>query len=296
MALEAGFTYRQVEHRVATGAWRRLHRGVYAAGTHPTTWPMRLRAVLLARPGGVVSHGSAARLWRVPGFLDHSGLSVTVAPPGGTRLAGVRVHETTLADLDRAEVAGMPVTSPARTIADLAMHMRTPALLAIAGEACRAQRVDVTDLAARVVPRRRGAARLREVVETLGGRGVGASGAEDRFAELLAADPALDGFRRNVLWRLSNGRRTEFDVAWLPERVVDEYDGRSFHSLVVDRADDAARDAAARADGFDVRRWGAEAFAVPDLVVADARTRLAEARHRLAAGAVVPATNPAWST
>lgn len=283
MARAAGFTDRQVQARVTAGRWQRLYDGAFAASTDEVTWSMRLHAVVLVRPGAVVSHGSAARIWRLPGFEDHRGLSVVVRPPGGTRLAGVRVHETTLPDPDVAIVDGLRVTSPARTVADLAMRLPTPALLEVAAEACRAGRVTVPELAARVVKGRRGAARLRDVVTDLGGRGVGASAAEDAFVEMLSAEPQLRGFQRNVRVRLSSGRRTEFDVAWLPERLVLEYDGRAFHSFVVDRVDDRRRDAEAADDGYVVRRWGSEAFALREMVVDDAVRLLRAARQRLTA-------------
>ncbi|MET9380179.1 hypothetical protein ABZY09_03615 [Streptomyces sp. NPDC002928] len=88
---------------------------------------MRLKAVHLLKPRLVVSHRSAARLWRIE-VLDGSrrgqgsppdaeftdpGLSIVRGP------AGVRVHRMPLAEADVVQLRGLPVTDVPRTLADL---------------------------------------------------------------------------------------------------------------------------------------------------------------------------------
>src|ERR1700742_1610341 len=54
-----------VRRRVAAGRLHRLHRGVYAVGHRSLTWRgLWLAAVLAAGDGAVLSHSSAASLWK----------------------------------------------------------------------------------------------------------------------------------------------------------------------------------------------------------------------------------------
>jgi hypothetical protein len=90
---------------------------VYRLAGVPVTWEQRaLAACLIAGPPAVVSHRSAAVLFGVSGFRPGP-LDITV-PPG-------RSNRNPLATVHRADVAatrkdGVPVTTPARTLADLA--------------------------------------------------------------------------------------------------------------------------------------------------------------------------------
>jgi hypothetical protein len=106
---------------VRAGRLYRIHRGVYAVG-HPGLgvegrW---MAAVLALGAGAVLSHVSAAMLWRM--LEPRTGIvHVTVPSIGGRarrpglwihRSSTLRVHDTTHRD-------AIPVTSPARTVADL---------------------------------------------------------------------------------------------------------------------------------------------------------------------------------
>jgi very-short-patch-repair endonuclease len=106
--------------RVRAGRLHRLHRGVYAVG-HPNIgnegrW---MAAVLACGDGAVLSHRSAAALWRIGPVA--ASIDVTVAGGGGraTR-TGIRVHRSrALSPADCTRRAGIPVTKPARTLEDL---------------------------------------------------------------------------------------------------------------------------------------------------------------------------------
>ena len=122
---------------------------------------------------------------------------------------------------------------------------------------------------------------MRSVAEQLGSRPLGRSHGEGRFQGIFIGVPGLRAPLSNAVRTLHDGRVTEFDTLWEPELVVNEFDGPAFHSLEIDRQRDASRDGAARRTGYDVRRWGVEAFDHPDLVIADTRARLEAARIRL---------------
>jgi Transcriptional regulator, AbiEi antitoxin/Protein of unknown function (DUF559) len=128
-----GLSEAAIANRVAAGRLHRVHRGAYAVG-HAALGPegKLLGAVLavgrgahrggtvLEHWGAAVSHRSAASLWRlVPTVAEPC--HVIVAGDGGRAArAGIRVHRST--SLVPAQVTlcrGVPVTTPARTIADL---------------------------------------------------------------------------------------------------------------------------------------------------------------------------------
>jgi very-short-patch-repair endonuclease len=115
----------------------RIHRGVYAVG-HPGLsekgWWMA--AVLACGPDAVLSHTSAAALWGMlstrarssPAKSRPAVTHVTVPTRGGraTR-AGIRVHRSqTLFSSEVTRRAGIPVTTPSRTLTDLRRLLPTP--------------------------------------------------------------------------------------------------------------------------------------------------------------------------
>ena len=124
-----GLSESAVGRRVATGRLHRVHRAVYAVG-HPVLGPngRRLAAVLACGPAAVLSHASAAELW---GIRAHNGARVEVTVVGGSSRRGerLRVHRArSLPAEERAVRDAIPVTSPARTVLDLAPVLSERAL------------------------------------------------------------------------------------------------------------------------------------------------------------------------
>lgn len=120
---EVGLSRGAVHRLVTRGTWTREAPGVYRVAGVPRTWEGRaLAAVLAAGTGALVSHRSAAYLWRLDGFTAPGRVDVTV--PRHARPAprlGVVVHETMASDLtDPRRRWGVPVTGPARTFLDVA--------------------------------------------------------------------------------------------------------------------------------------------------------------------------------
>ena len=117
-----GLSKYAIRNRVGTGRLHPLHRAVYAVG-HPRVPAAgrRWAAVLAAGDGAVLSHGSAGDAW---GLRKNSSprMHVTLAAHNGRqRRAGVIIHR--VATLDQDEVTrldGLPITTPARTVLDLA--------------------------------------------------------------------------------------------------------------------------------------------------------------------------------
>jgi Transcriptional regulator, AbiEi antitoxin/AbiEi antitoxin C-terminal domain len=117
--LELGLGRRAIGHRLASGRLHRLHRGVYAVGhrvlSREATW---MAAVLATGPGAVLSHRSAAALW---GIRDSASARVDVTIPRWSRArAGIRTYQALLAADEVTVRRGVPVTTPPRTLLDLA--------------------------------------------------------------------------------------------------------------------------------------------------------------------------------
>jgi very-short-patch-repair endonuclease len=122
-----------IRARLGAGRLHTVHRGVYAVGHAALSYESRCMAgvlavgrgsgeagSMLAHWGAAVSHRDAACLW---GLLQPaaSPLDVIVAGDGGRKQqAGIRVHRSrSLVATDVIMRRGIPVTTPARTIADL---------------------------------------------------------------------------------------------------------------------------------------------------------------------------------
>jgi hypothetical protein len=111
-----------ISRRVAAGRLRPLHRGVYAFG-HDRLRPegIILAAVLACGARAVLSQRSAAAHW---GLLPTAQAAVDVTAPGRgerARRKGIRLH--LVRRLDPRDVTtrdGIPITTAARTIVDLA--------------------------------------------------------------------------------------------------------------------------------------------------------------------------------
>ena len=113
----AGLSRGEIDGRIARGQLHQVHRGVYAVGHLALSREGRwLAAVLACGRGAVLSHHSAAVCWRIADreLLPH------VTAPQSRRRAGIVTHRGRLAVADRSVCRGIPVTSPARTLVDLA--------------------------------------------------------------------------------------------------------------------------------------------------------------------------------
>lgn len=167
-----------------------------------------LAAVKACGPGAVLSHRSAGELWE---FLDAEDRrpEVTVLGPG-TRLApGIVVHRTSqLAARDRTRYEGIPVTTPARTLIDLAAALTEAELRHAVRRAQGLRRVNTRQLLeviGRLGPRR-GSRRLSEAIAT--GPAPTRSALEDAVLDLLLrnAIARADDLERQALLEASGER------------------------------------------------------------------------------------------
>jgi hypothetical protein len=119
--LDAGVTRHQLNHRLRNGRLHEIHRGVYLVGhTVPTRYGRDAAALLACGPDAVLSHRSAAVLW---GLLEQPAIArpcVTVPPGRVVVRPGINVHRAALDRRDLRRRQGLVLTSPPRTIFDLA--------------------------------------------------------------------------------------------------------------------------------------------------------------------------------
>ncbi|MDX6601469.1 MAG: hypothetical protein QOF13_671 [Solirubrobacterales bacterium] len=129
-----GLSEKAIRSRLAVARLHRVHRGVYAVGHTRLSAEGRWLAAVLAvgrghdgagvvleRWGAAVSHRSAASLWEMlPIHLDPCEVIVPGNSGRASRRHRIRVHRSrSLAAADVTLRRGVPVTTPARTIADL---------------------------------------------------------------------------------------------------------------------------------------------------------------------------------
>jgi len=119
-ARESGFTDKAIQHRVDAGRWGVLHPGVYRVEGAPASWEQALlAAVLAAGEGAIASHRAAAAMWGIEGI--ERVIELTVAIARRPKVEGAVIHRTdSLLLLERTRLRDVPLTTPARTVFDLA--------------------------------------------------------------------------------------------------------------------------------------------------------------------------------
>jgi hypothetical protein len=212
-----------------------------------------MAAVLSAGPSAVLSHRSAASLW---GILPSMSIlpEVTKATRCHPR-SGLRAH---CAKLRRDEITrhnGIPVTSPPRTMVDIAALATTTQLetafneLEVRGIT---DALSIPDLLDRY-PRRRGSSKLKALLADEGVvRGITRKELEARFAALVATTD-LPRPQRNV--NLAVGERfVEVDCLWRAQRLIVELDGGFVHGTWRTSERDREKDRLLMVEGWRVVR------------------------------------------
>lgn len=232
-----GVSRKVLRHRVSAGWLVPMHRGVYLVGPLRTPLTEPMAAVLALGDGALLSHWPAAVLWdlrRPAGGPMH----VTVSGRDARGPAEIMVHRVKdLHPADRTSRHGIPVTSPARTLLDLASHVSARDLNRATDEA-RVHHL-VTDLTLNEqfqrYPHHRGIAALTNAIQN--DPKLTRSEAERRFLELIRA-ARLPEPETNA-----RVHAYEVDFLWRDQRLIVEVDGYAFHSTRRSFERDRRRDA-----------------------------------------------------
>ena len=226
-----------VKRRVAMGWLVHVFRGVYGIGHPPRTRRGWYVAALLA--GGersVLSHTTAAAVHEVGSAGRQLHLTL---PRSAKGIEGIRTHRPrTLRPEDVVIVDGLRVTSPARTLIDLA-DFRKRRLLEKAIDQAEYHRLHLPlgEVHDRLHKRPR-AGLLKAVIAThVAGSTITESEAEELFLEIVRRASLPAPVPQHSMW----GRRRDF--VWPRQRVVVEVDGRKAHDRSIAFERDALRDA-----------------------------------------------------
>ena len=216
--LAAGFSATEVRDRVRSGLLQREHRGVYRVGHRaPSTDATYMAAVKACGPGAALGGMAAAYLL---GLVRGRPPRPEVTAPGRRRVAGVA---TTRGRPERTLWRGIPVTSVAWTLVDLAGRMAEDDLARAFHEAGIRHHTtpEQVERALERRPQARGAAKLRRVLR--GDAKVTLSKLEARFLSLLreAGLPEPETNARAGMRHL--------DARWPAHHLTVELDGYRYH-------------------------------------------------------------------
>ena len=236
-----------VQRRIAGARLHPIHAGVYALGRPELTENGRFMAAVLAcGPRATLSHGSAARHWRL---LNHQGKPDVIAPTRRRR-SGIAVHQWALHQEDRTLLEGIPVTSVPLTLLAVAAQGNDQRFER-AYEA--AERKDLLDgwaldrLLARH-PRRAGTKLLRAARGAPALPGWTRSELERRFLTFCSAN----GLPRPAVNCSVIGH--EVDMLWDDRQLIAELDGFEYHHTRCAFEQDRDRDAQLLLAGYRVIR------------------------------------------
>jgi very-short-patch-repair endonuclease len=267
-----GFGTHAIEGRLRDGRLHHVHRQAYAVGHLRLTQRSRWWAAVLAYgEGTVLSHRSAAALWRLTGESGPIDVTASRGRQGVERRPGIFLHRCRLSGEGRTLRDGIPVTTVGRTLFDLAEVERFPRLRHAWEEADRLDLLQLDEVE-RVCEAGRGRRALRPIrllLDEARAPTVTRSPLEDRFAA-FCRDQRLPEPATNVLL-LGH----EVDAYWPAAHLAVELDSVEFHMHRAAFERDRARDAALQAAGYrTVRITDRRLKREPDRIAAELRRLL----------------------
>lgn len=273
-AAALGYDWSRFRAIIRDEGWTRLAPAAYAAPGRGADLRSRVRAEQLRHGAVVASHRTAAALHG--GDVLAPGFDFTVDGSGRYDVPGGTLYRWPLGTRDVTDLAGVRVTSPARTAADLLRALpRDDGIVAVDG-LLRAGVVTLDAVAARL-ERFRGHRYVRRAWTAYRLLDPRSGSVAETKVRLLLHDAGLAP-RSQVVLRDVAGRRVRVDF-WFPCGVVVEVEGYAFHgSRDQHQADIARFNELARVPGALVLRFSwADAFHRPTALVSTVRTALARA-------------------
>lgn len=225
--LELGFSEKAIKARLGAGRLSHIYREAYAVGHRRLSqrgWWMA--AVLASGLGAVLSHESAAALWGLMGARSRSDVTAPRGRQGRAPRHPIFLHRCQLEEEEWTLRAGIPVTTVARTLFDLAEVVDRVRLGRLWEEADKLHLLRL-DAVAAVYERgkwRRARRRIRPVLEEARYAVRTRSPLEDRFLPFCQKFE-LPPPSTNVLVL-----EKEVDAAWLDARLLVELDSWEHHA------------------------------------------------------------------
>jgi Transcriptional regulator, AbiEi antitoxin/AbiEi antitoxin C-terminal domain/Protein of unknown function (DUF559) len=273
---QAGITDAKIRVLVRRGALTSLGRGVYARNEladQISERTLRLAAALaIVGPRAIASHYDAALIHGLA-LLDRPPASVSSVshprglPGGRARRPGVRVHLVSLPSDQVTTANGVPVTTVARTVVDLARTTRFTAGVVAADSALYRRKTSKAELAAVIATSRRwpGIERARQVVDFSDAR---SESPFESISRVAFRDGRLPPPELQVWVGGDEGPVGRVDFLWRAHRTIAEADGALKYADPDRARQQLRRDADLRAAGFEVVHFSwAELTAAPDQVI-----------------------------
>jgi hypothetical protein len=231
--ISLGVSEDRIRRLVERGAWRRVRRRVVAVGAAPDTFEMRTMALCLAAGDDAMASGrTAARIW---GLLPRSGRPELLVPGDRhVRIPGVTARRSSLiVPEDRTHRFAIPVTSPARTIIEVAPGQPTIVVGRWIDAALRAGVLDLEHLRLRAAQLDRpGRPRIGALRAALSLRTPGRQSGDSPLERWLLDIIDAYGLPVPVLQypvALPDGTTARLDAAYPARMVALEADGFAFH-------------------------------------------------------------------
>ena len=231
-ARQIGLSVRQIDMRLARGEWEAPVPGVYRIAAAPVV-PRTALVVALTASGGIAAQRSAAELLGLQSGVPQVP-EILIIEGGRYRGPGLVRRTTMLLPEDCTRRGGLPTTSVARTLFDLATVLSEFELEGVVNKAVASRqvtRVQLVDRFDALAGRgRRGTLAMRHVLDRLP---AGAPALESHVE--LRILTVLRKFRvplpdRQVKVRV-NGHSYRLDLAYVAEKVLLEGDGFGVQSL-----------------------------------------------------------------
>jgi hypothetical protein len=248
-----GLSTSAIDRRTRAGRLHRKYSEVFAVGRPDLTLDGAfLAAVRACGPRAKLGRLSALRKYELRNGGTYR-IDV-IAPRSIKPKPGIRLHRPLfLDDLDTTEIDGIPITTVAQTLLDVAAPSYRLNVAKLLHEAAVRELLDMRAIWSVLArnPRAPGARRLEEALreEVPFTR----SGLEDAalalFRSLSVPEPECN------LWVSDGDRLVEVDFVWREFGLIVEVDGLRYHGTRWRRRQDAAKTAALRAQGWTVHRF-----------------------------------------
>jgi very-short-patch-repair endonuclease len=257
--MDAGGTDRQVAHRLETGEWIALDRGVYALASAPATWRRQVMAAVLSKNRAIVTGSAAGVLHEIPGCRPgRPEISVPHSGSAKSALAVVR-RRSDFTAIGRARIGRLTAASVAETLFDLSRTM-SPITLEGSLDDCLVRSAVTPDELRAVLDRidgsrLKGTKAFREALQELSNSYVPTESELERMLFRAINDPRVPSVERQARlpwWPILPHRVDAVIRAW---RLILEADGRDYHTKRKDFERDRQRDNLAVAHGYRVMRF-----------------------------------------
>ena len=290
----AGFTDGELSRLVRRGELVRVRRGTYGpplTGTADATvaYSRRIRATIpLIASDAVISHLSAAVIHGLALVVPSLSRVQVTRPevPGGKTRSGLEIHAAPLPAGDATVIDGLPVTSLARTVADLSRSLGFEQAV-VTGDSALRVGLDREELLRCLERMRRwpGVVRARRVAAFVDPRSESVGESRSRVSFLrTGVEPPVPQY--SVFER--NGRIVgRADFGWQDYSTLGEFDGRGKYGRLLKPGETVAgavyreklREDALRSLGWQVVRWTWDDLDQPEQIALRLRQAFARSRR-----------------